>query len=61
MYTHIHMVGVGGVAYQRRSTEEGETFRERKKTRVSFNECGVTVAASYIETHVARIHAICVP
>ena len=33
------------VAYTRRTTGEGATFRERKKIWLSFTECGVTVAA----------------
>ena len=40
-------------AYKRWAMGEGATFRERKKTRVSCNECGVTVAASYLKTHMA--------
>ena len=32
-------------AYKRWATWEGATFRERKRTRVSFSECGVAVAA----------------
>ena len=45
----------GEVAYKRRTTGEGATFRERKKTRLSFTECGVTVAASYLKVHLALI------
>ena len=40
-------------------TGDGETFRERKKTRVSCTLCGVTMAASYLNTHVSRSHGIC--
>ena len=35
----------GDLAYKRRATGEGETFRERKKTRVSYTTCSVTVEA----------------
>ena len=51
----------GETAYKRRETGEGATFREQKKTRVSYNKYGVTVAVSYLKTHMAQIHAICVP
>ena len=34
---------------------------ERKKRRVSCTECGVTVAESYLNMHMAQIHGICVP
>ena len=50
----------GDTAYKRWETGEGATFREQKKTRVSYNKCGVTVAVSYLKTHMAQIHAICV-
>ena len=35
----------GELVYLRRETGEGETFGERKNTRVSCTDCGVIVAA----------------
>ena len=43
-------------AYNRRATGEGETFRDRNWTRVSFTECGVTVASSSMKRHMERPH-----
>ena len=51
----------GETAYKQRATGEGETFRERKKTRMNFTKYGVTVVASYLKTHMAQIHVICTP
>ena len=51
----------GELAYKRKATGGRETFRERKKTRVSQTVCGVTVVASYLNTHMSRSHGICVP
>ena len=48
-------------AYKRRLTGEGEMFRERKRTRVSCTECGVTVVSSSLKQHMAWLHGICVP
>ena len=42
-------------------TGEGETFRERNKTSVIYTTCGVTVATSYLKSHMARSHGICIP
>ena len=50
----------GELAYKRQATGESETFRERNKTRASCSMCGVTVAASYLKTHMARSHGICI-
>ena len=61
MYTQVNMGEWGDTAYKRWETGEGATFREQKKTRVSYNKCGVTVAVSYLKTHMAQIHAICIP
>ena len=47
-----------GLAYKRRATGEGGTFRERKKTRVICTTCGVMVAASFLKAHMARRHGI---
>ena len=49
------------LAQKRQATGEEETFRERKKLRVSYTVCGVTMAASYVKTHMVRSHGICIP
>ena len=49
---------VGGMAYKIQATGEGATFRERKKESLSCATCGVTVAASYLKSHMARSHCI---
>ena len=36
----------GELAYNRRATGGGASFREQKKTRVNRSVCGVTVASS---------------
>ena len=51
----------GKLAYNRRATGKGSTFRERKKTKVSFATCGVTVAASYLKSNMERSYGICAP
>ena len=51
----------GETAHNQQATVEGDTFWKRKKARVSCTECGVRVVISYIKTHMARIHGICVP
>ena len=61
VYPWFHLGGVGEVAYKRRSTGEGSTFRNRKKTRVRFSACGLTVAASYLKVDMASSHGICIP
>ena len=52
---------VGGMAYKIQATGEGATFRERKKESLSCATCGVTVAASYLKAHMAKIHGIFFP
>ena len=52
---------MGETAYKRREMREGENFRERNKTWVSCTMCGVRVADSYLQTHIAWNHGICVP
>ena len=47
--------------YKRRATGERATFRDRKKARLSFATCGVTVAAYYLKANMKRIHSICIP
>ena len=49
------------VAYTTRATGEGETFRERKRSRVSCAEYGVTVAALYLKGNTERKHGRSVP
>ena len=51
----------GELVYKRLARREGETFRYRKKTRVSCTMCGVTVAEYYLKTNTERSHGICVP
>ena len=48
----------GTSAYKRREMVEGETFLERKRTRVSHEECGGTMLASYLCHRMERIHRI---
>ena len=50
----------GEQAYKWWSTGEGETFRDRKRLRLSFTACGMTVASSYLKQHMASSHVICV-
>ena len=38
-------------AYKRRDKGEGETFREKKRSMVSFSECGVALAETYLKGH----------
>ena len=47
-------------AYKRRATGEGEIFRERKRAKVSYSECGVTVVASSLKRHTERQNIISV-
>ena len=49
------------VAYKWRATGKGVTFEERKVTWMSCTKCDVTVTTSYLKTHMAQIHGICVP
>ena len=39
-------------AYKRRVTGEGETFRERKRSRVSCADCGATIASLSLKGHI---------
>ena len=41
-------------SYTRIATREGETFRERKRARVSCKVCGVTVAALSLKGKMVR-------
>ena len=43
-------------AYKRRATGEGATFGERKRARVSYTVCGVTVALSSLKGHMLMQH-----
>ena len=51
----------GAKAYKRRSTGEGPTFPERKKTRVSCEVCGETMADSSLRHHTHRENGIVLP
>ena len=51
----------GGHVYKIRAMGEGATYREHKILWVSFSECGVTVAQSYLNQHMASLHRLCVP
>ena len=48
------------VTYKRRSTGEGDKFREGNKTRVSCKECGMAMAASPLRHHMEIAHGIVV-
>ena len=43
------------------STGEGLTFWDRKKTRVSCEECGGAMATSSLRHHIERSHFIVLP
>ena len=61
VYTPGSIRGKGGEkAYKRRATGERATFWERKRLRVSFTECRVTVAKYSLKQHMASQHGICV-
>ena len=49
------------VAYKRRAPGEGDTFGERKRTRVICTECGGTMAASSLRYHMEISHGIILP
>ena len=51
----------GAEAYKRRSTGEGTTFWEIKRTRVIYEECGETMAASSLRHHMERAHGRLLP
>ena len=46
----------GAEAYTIRSTWEGPNFRERKRTRIRYKECGETMAASSMQHHMEIAH-----
>ena len=46
----------GAEAYKLQASGEGPTFRERKRTRVSCEVWGGTMAASSLQHHIARQH-----
>ena len=48
----------GAAVYKRRVTGEGETFKERKRSRVICTECGGTMAASSLRHHMEISHGI---
>ena len=51
----------GAASYKRIATVEGATFRERKRTRVRFMECGRKMVASYLIHYMDRSHGIDMP
>ena len=51
----------GEQAYKQQASGEGLTFWERKRLRVSYTECGMAVAQSYLKKHMASLHGIYVP
>ena len=51
----------GEHAYTRRETGEGEKYRDRNMLQVSYAECGVTVAQSYLKQHMVSLHGLCAP
>ena len=51
----------GAEAYKRRSTGEGTTFQERKRTRVSCEVCGRTMSASSLRCCKERKHGRVLP
>ena len=44
----------GETAYKWRATGEGSKFRERKRTRLSCEECGAKIMASLLRHHIER-------
>ena len=51
----------GVEAYKRRATGEVPIFWYRNITRVGFEECGGTMASSYLHHHMERSHGIVLP
>ena len=51
-------VHIREVTHKRRSTGEGATFRERKRTRSSCSECGATMLASSKRHHMDQSHGV---
>ena len=47
--------------YNQRETGEGIKFRNRKKIRVSCEECGAAMLALALCHHMGRIHRIVIP
>ena len=57
MFTPGYIWGEGSeAAYKCRATGERETFRERKRERVSCIVCGVTVAPLSLKGHMVKQH-----
>ena len=48
----------GELAYKWWATGEGGNFRERKKTRVIYTMCCLTVVVSYLKDHMTISHGI---
>ena len=51
----------GDQVYKRRATDEGSTFWDRKRLRLSCANCEVTVAQSALKQHMPIQHGICLP
>ena len=51
----------GDHAYKQQAMREGDTFRERKRLRVSFSKCRVMIAQYYLNQHMLSQNGICVP
>ena len=54
-------VKLGSEACNRRSTEEGDTLREQKETRVSLEEYGWEVEVPSLCQHIEREHMLVLP
>ena len=51
----------GAETYTRQDTGEGPKFLERKRTRISCEVCGGTIAASSLQHHMERSHGRVLP
>ena len=62
VFTPGFIWGQQGVSeYTRRATGEGKKFREHKKTRVSYKECGTKMSESLLHHHMECAHRIFMP
>ena len=61
MFTGVCWAQQGAAAYKRRTMVEGSTFWGRKRTRVSYAECGGTMAESSLCHYMERSHCIVLP
>ena len=51
----------GVEVYKRIDKGEGSTFLEMKRTRISFEECGGTMAAYFLQQYMESSHGIVLP